>query len=141
MLLSEFIDRTGYQPSADEYREIEKAYYVFKGDKDAFCRAWCKSNPHKKGQLWAAIKENERQARVFDNVCRFVTRCKVRREQLYTMTTPELCEFLEGMREKCKCKDKGELRSMVYKLAKSSAVMHGWKWHAVDLVYGLEMFV
>ena len=49
MLLSEFIDRTGYQPTAEEYAEIEQAYYVFDGDKDKFCKAWSKANPHKAG--------------------------------------------------------------------------------------------
>lgn len=65
MLVSEFIDRTGYQPTADEYAEIEQAYYEYDGDKDKFCRAWSKANPHKAGKLWAAIKEQEREGKVF----------------------------------------------------------------------------
>ena len=51
MLVSEFIDRTGYQPTAEEYAEIERAYMRFSGDKDAFCKAWSKANPHKAGTL------------------------------------------------------------------------------------------
>lgn len=43
MLVSEFIDRTGYQPTPDEYADIEQAYYAFAGDKDSFCRAWSKA--------------------------------------------------------------------------------------------------
>lgn len=40
MLLQEFEKRTGYFPTFDEYEMIEQAYMCFKGDKDAFCRAY-----------------------------------------------------------------------------------------------------
>lgn len=40
MMISEFIERTGFEPSAEEYAEIEEAYYSFDGNKDAFCKAW-----------------------------------------------------------------------------------------------------
>ena len=65
MLVSEFIDRTGYRPTADEYAEIEEAYYVFEGNKDEYCRAWVKANPHKAWQLTRAIKEQQRLSKVF----------------------------------------------------------------------------
>lgn len=35
MMMSEFIDRTGFEPTAKEYAKIEDAYYNFDGDKDA----------------------------------------------------------------------------------------------------------
>lgn len=37
MMMSEFIDRTGFEPTAKEYAKIEEAYYDFDGDKDTFC--------------------------------------------------------------------------------------------------------
>lgn len=40
MMMSEFVERTGFQPTADEYDQIESAYYAFNGDKDAFCKAF-----------------------------------------------------------------------------------------------------
>lgn len=40
MMMSEFISRTGFEPTYDEYRQIEEAYYDFDGDKDAFCKAF-----------------------------------------------------------------------------------------------------
>lgn len=40
MMMSEFIERTGFQPTASEYAKIEDAYYNFDGDKDAFCKAF-----------------------------------------------------------------------------------------------------
>ena len=59
MLVSEFIDRTGYQPTADEYAEIERAYMRFSGDKDAFCSEWCKKNADLAGQLDRLRKKRE----------------------------------------------------------------------------------
>ena len=43
MMMSEFTQRTGFEPSAEEYAEIEKAYYDFDGNKDAFCAHWVKT--------------------------------------------------------------------------------------------------
>lgn len=48
MMMSEFIERTGFEPTADEYREIEKAYYDFDGNKDAFCKAFVEQDGEKK---------------------------------------------------------------------------------------------
>lgn len=42
MMMSEFIERTGFEPTGAEYREIEEAYYDFDGDKDQFCKKWVK---------------------------------------------------------------------------------------------------
>ena len=48
MMMSEFIERTGFQPLPFEYAKIEEAYYNFDGDKDAFCRAFVKADGEKK---------------------------------------------------------------------------------------------
>lgn len=40
MMRSEFIERTGYNPSSEEYEIIEEAYYNFPGDKNEFCKWW-----------------------------------------------------------------------------------------------------
>lgn len=42
MLKSEFIERTGFNPTADEYANIEENYYKFDGNKDEFCKKWKK---------------------------------------------------------------------------------------------------
>lgn len=141
MLVSEFIDRTGYRPSADEYAEIEEAYYVFEGDKDQFCRAWVKANPHKAGQLWAAIKEQERLSKVFNNVSEFVRKSKIKADEVRDMYYDDIQVFLKDMTKKTKCKDRKELRTMVYRLAKSSAVWAYWRWEAKDLMWKLENIV
>lgn len=48
MMMSEFIDRTGFTPTYEEYREIEEAYYNFGGNKDAFCNAFVDGEGEKK---------------------------------------------------------------------------------------------
>lgn len=40
MMMSEFIDRTSFTPTYEEYPKIEEAYYSFNGDKDDFCKAF-----------------------------------------------------------------------------------------------------
>lgn len=48
MMLSEFVERTGFAPLPFEYEKIENAYYVFNGDKDAFCKAFVEGGGEKK---------------------------------------------------------------------------------------------
>lgn len=48
MMLSEFVERTGFEPMAAEYAKIEEAYCSFKGDKDAFCKAFVDGDGEKK---------------------------------------------------------------------------------------------
>ena len=70
MLMSEFIDRTGFTPTYEEYRKIEESYYSFDGDKDAFCKAFvnndgamklCEARAAEIGRLRSLLTENERQ--------------------------------------------------------------------------------
>ena len=48
MMISEFIERTGFEPTASEYAKIEEAYYDFNGNKDEFCKAFVKNGGEKK---------------------------------------------------------------------------------------------
>lgn len=70
MMMSEFIDRTGFEPTAKEYTKIEEAYYDFDGDKDAFCKAFvkdggarklCKARAVEIDRLNSLLLESERQ--------------------------------------------------------------------------------
>ena len=40
MMREEFIELTGFEPTADEYREIEDEYIAADIDKEIFCRQW-----------------------------------------------------------------------------------------------------
>lgn len=139
MLVSEFIDRTGYQPSAAEYAEIERAYYVFAGDKDQFCRAWKKANPQKAGTYWAAVKEQEHLGKVFDRVERFVRTSKVSCVDFYYMDWTRKQEFMDDMCAKTKCKDRRELREMLRRLHNATYVRLKWKQSARDLFCQIEL--
>lgn len=48
MMLSEFVERTGFEPMPAEYAKIEEAYCNFNGDKDAFCKAFIEGDGEKK---------------------------------------------------------------------------------------------
>ena len=43
MMIHEFTDLTGFEPSPEEYAEIEEQYYAFDGDKRAFCQHFLKN--------------------------------------------------------------------------------------------------
>lgn len=57
-MMSEFYDRTKYEPSFDEYRYIEDSYYEFNGDKNAFCKWWLKAK--KSGEWEKELKLRKR---------------------------------------------------------------------------------
>lgn len=69
MMMSEFIDRTGFTPTYEEYQKIEEAYYSFEGNKDAFCKTFVEGNGEKEicslrakkiDQLKAQLVESDR---------------------------------------------------------------------------------
>lgn len=43
MMMSEFIERTKFEPTAAEYAEIETEYMGCDIDKDKFCKEWVKN--------------------------------------------------------------------------------------------------
>lgn len=64
MDINEFTKRTGFEPTAAEYSEIEKAYYDFKGDKDDFCRAFVGGLGPLEHYKARAIKINELENKI-----------------------------------------------------------------------------
>lgn len=69
MLMTEFIERTGFEPTYEEYAKIEDAYYDFAGSKDAFCKAFldgdgekqvCALRAKKIEQLKSQLLESDR---------------------------------------------------------------------------------
>lgn len=63
MMMQEFIVRTGFTPTFDEYKLIEEEYYKFKGDKDAFCRHFIKS-----GQIEKLINNRALKITALENI-------------------------------------------------------------------------
>lgn len=72
MMMSEFIERTGFQPMAFEYEKIEEAYYNFDGDKDAFCQAFVKAGGEKKVYQARALEIERLNSRILelDRTCK-----------------------------------------------------------------------
>ena len=65
MLISEFIDRTGFRPTEDYYHTvIEPEYNASNLDKDAWCKQWKKNGGIQKA--YDALKEQA--ANEYDNV-------------------------------------------------------------------------
>lgn len=63
MLIQEFTDMTGFEPTVEEFNQIEAEYYRFNGDKQAFCKDFVERGGEK--QVYARraehIKELESQ--------------------------------------------------------------------------------
>lgn len=66
MMMSEFIERTGFQPMPQEYAKIEEAYYNFDGDKDAFCRAFVKADGEKQVYQTRAAEIDRLNSRILE---------------------------------------------------------------------------
>ncbi len=101
MMMSEFTERTGFEPTAEEYAEIEQQYYSFDGNKDAFCKHWketvgvegiCKARAEKIAQLRSTMAETEKELmQAIAEKDRLITRLKadLEREQEWKPWTPE----------------------------------------------------
>lgn len=52
MMINEFIERTGYKPSTEEYHYIEESYYESTCiDKNEFCKQWLQDNASGKWEM------------------------------------------------------------------------------------------
>lgn len=67
MMMSEFIDRTGFTPTYEEYQEIEEAYYNFDGNKDAFCKAFVDGDGEKKVCALRAEKVEQLKSKLLES--------------------------------------------------------------------------
>ena len=65
MMMSEFIELTGFEPTGDEYSEIEAEYMNCNEDKQVFCKNWKKNGGIQRlcRLRVARIDELERQLR------------------------------------------------------------------------------
>jgi hypothetical protein len=94
MMMSEFIERTGFEPTPDEYREIEKAYYNFDGEKDAFCKAFVEGGGEAKVYKARAEKIDQLKGELVESQKAHMAEIKKLNEQIKTLTA-ELDKELE----------------------------------------------
>lgn len=78
MMISEFVERTGFEPMPEEYEQIEDAYYHFDGSKDDFCKSWlagggilkaAQARAEKISQLRSELLELDRANRMETDDC------------------------------------------------------------------------
>lgn len=64
MMKSEFIERTGFEPTGAEYEEIEQEYMGCDIDKDQFCKEWVKNGGIQRLSRMRARRIEELEAEV-----------------------------------------------------------------------------
>ncbi len=74
MMRSEFIERTKFEPTADEYAEIENEYMGTDLDKDAFCKMWKKQGGAERLMRLRARKIEDLEAEIANKDKLFETR-------------------------------------------------------------------
>lgn len=86
MMMSEFIERTGFEPTADEYSRIEEEYYEFDGDKDAFCKRWKKDGGINRLARERAVKIADLEDRLVKAVEQIERERKARNAEVKSLT-------------------------------------------------------
>ena len=104
MMLSEFVERTGFEPLPFEYEKIEEAYYNFDGDKDAFCKAFVEGDGERKiyqaraaeidrlnGKILEmdkAAKKDGEEAVTMGNGCSYIVYISTNSDKAYALHRP-----------------------------------------------------
>lgn len=94
MMMSEFIDRTGFTPTYEEYLKIEEAYYSFEGNKDAFCKAFVDGNGEKRVYALRATRIEQLKSQLLESD-RTIKEVTAKYEQMLQNIRAELDRALE----------------------------------------------
>lgn len=87
MMRSEFIERTGFEPTADEYAEIEQEYMGCDIDKDVFCKQWKKQGGIERMMRRRARRIEELEAEVNQRAREYDELDKARCTQIENITS------------------------------------------------------
>lgn len=93
MMMSEFIARTKFEPTAEEYNKIEEEYYNFDGDKDKFCRSWVRH-----GGIQRLSRERVRKIEELQKQIEEIHKKHAEEVQFYEEYEARLCEQLNNTR-------------------------------------------
>ena len=85
MLWQEFVIRTGFEPTFEEYAEIEEAYYHFDGNKDAFCEDFVKNGGEQKIYDARAKKIEQLRSKMAEMEKNFMTTIKRQAELIESL--------------------------------------------------------
>ena len=124
MMLSEFVERTGFEPMPAEYAKIEEVYCSFNGDKDAFCAAFVAGDGEKKIYQARAAEIERLNGKILDldktfqqSSAEYERRLAVLRAELDKELEWKPYEFSQNISqaeyaELAKCVDSGSARYM-----------------------------
>lgn len=93
MMMSEFIERVGFEPTTAEYAEIEQEYMGCNVDKDKFCKEWKKNGGIQRLCRMRARRIEELEAEVAQKDRLFETRTAAdakRYHELYEKSKAEI---------------------------------------------------
>lgn len=74
MLMQEFTDMTGFEPTVEEFNQIEAEYYRFNGDKQAFCKDFVERSGEKQVHARRAEYIKELYSRLMDQEKEYTAR-------------------------------------------------------------------
>lgn len=97
MMRSEFIERTKFEPTCDEYYEIEQEYMGCDVDKDQFCKQWLKA-----GGVQRLSRMRARRIEELEHDLHMEDRAKRRRIEELKNDNNELCRQLDEAQERIK---------------------------------------
>lgn len=86
MIISEFIERTGFKPTTSEYAKIEEAYYNFNGNKDEFCKDFMKNGGEKKFYEARAEEIEQLKSSIIEMKKQHKNEMEAREKQITTLT-------------------------------------------------------
>lgn len=102
MMQSEFIERTKFEPTAEEYAEIENEYMGTDLDKDAFCKMW-----KKQGGVERLMRLRARRIEVLESSLRKAESDYEKMDARHCTTINELRSEKKAMKDKYEKEMKG----------------------------------
>ena len=76
MTLGEFIERTGFDPTAEEFNKIAESYYQFDGDAEAFCKDFVENHRDRDYYIARADEIAKLKGQVLELDKQFRTECE-----------------------------------------------------------------
>ena len=122
MLLSEFINLSGYFPTENEFETINESYMNSDLNKREFCAIWCKINRKKVLETRAQKKESERIFKETERItAKILKYCRNKKVEIFhTVTESEFIELFHGT-------DKKVLERTIFDFPKWKGINHDFE--------------
>ena len=101
MMKSEFIERVGFEPTEEEYREIEQEYIACDIDKDQFCKEWKKNGGVQRLSRLRVSKIDELERQLDHEREEYSRKLHERNQKMYSMIEEHDAE-VGGLHEQIK---------------------------------------